>query len=200
MKSPLYPYMEPTATSGFIATDVERPVTEIEDFDRVVQFYWPRILRFVLASVRDRDVAETLTQDCFWNAYRSRKAFRGDSSLHTWLMRIAVNSVRKFARNRRLQFWRHAERSALDAAAIGDWLPDRKTSPEARALIQEQVQAVWDATTGLSGRQRTVFLLRFMEEMTIREIAEAAGLSENAVNVHLFRAVRAVRARMGKSQ
>lgn len=200
MKSPLYRYMEPTATSGFIAESVENPVTEIQDFDGVVQFYWPRILRFVMASVRDRDVAETLTQDCFWNAYRNRKAFRGDSSLHTWLMRIAVNSVRKFARNRRVQFWRQVERSALDAAVIGDWLPGRDISPEARAVVNEQVRAVWDATTGLSGRQRTVFLLRFMEEMSIREIADAAGLTENAVNVHLFRAVRAVRNIMGKLQ
>src|SRR5688572_3376997 len=200
MKRSLYEYMEPTVTSGFIATRVDNPVTEIQDFDRVVQFYWPRILRFVLASVRDRDVAETLTQDCFWNAYRNRKAFRGDSSLHTWLMRIAVNSVRKFARNRRLQFWRQVERAALDAAAIGDRLPGREISPEVRAVINEQVQAVWNATTGLSGRQRTVFLLRFMEEMTIREIADASGLTENAVNVHLFRAVRAVRTVMGNSQ
>jgi RNA polymerase sigma-70 factor, ECF subfamily len=199
MKRPLYGCMEPAATSGFIATRVENPVTEIQDFDRVVQFYWPRILRFVMASVRDRDIAETLTQDCFWNAYRSRKAFRGDSSLHTWLMRIAINAVRKFSRNRRLQFWRQVERAAIDPASIGDWLPDRKISPEARALVNEQVQAVWDATTGLSDRQRTVFLLRFMEEMTIAEIAEAAGLTENAVNVHLFRAVRAVRTRMGTS-
>jgi len=197
MKRPLYGCMEPTATSGFIATRVDNPVAEIQDFDRVVQFYWPRILRFVMASVRDRDVAETLTQDCFWNAYRNRKSFRGDSSLHTWLMRIAINSVRKFARNRRLQFWRRVERSALDPAVIGDWLPARGISPEARAVVNEQVQAVWDATTGLSNRQRTVFLLRFMEEMTIAEIAEAAGLSESAVNVHLFRAVRSVRTRMG---
>ena len=61
MKRPLYGCMEPTITSGFIATGVENPVTEIQDFDRVVQFYWPRILRFVAASVRDRDVAETIT-------------------------------------------------------------------------------------------------------------------------------------------
>src|SRR5262245_32622247 len=173
MKRPLYGCMEPTATSGFIATRVDSPVTEIQDFDRVVQFYWPRILRFIQASVRDRDVAETLTQDCFWNAYRGRKSFRGDASLHTWLIKIAVNSVRKFHRNRRLQFWRRVQDSAVQPASIGDWLPDRRMSPEASALVNEQVQAVWDATAGLSGRQRTVFLLRFMEDMNTLEIAEA---------------------------
>ena len=190
--------MEPSITSGFVTTSMENPVAEIQDFDRVVQFYWPRILRFVLASVRDRDVAETLTQDCFWNAYRSRNTFRGDSALHTWLMRIANNSIRRYWRNRRLRFWRQVEQSAVEAAQVGNWLPDRKISPEARAVINEQVQAVWEATKDLSVRQRTIFLLRFMEEMSVLEISEAMGLSESTVNVHLFRAVRAVRRRLGK--
>lgn len=192
--------MEPTATFGFIASGMESPLTEIQDFDRVMQLYWPRVLRFIMASVRDRDAAETLTQDCFWSAYRSRQSFRGDSSLNTWLMQIAVNAVRKSARNRRLQFWRQVQHSAVDPSIIGDQLPDRGISPEASTLIHEQVRAVWEATTGLSERQRTVFLLRFMEDMNILEIAEAMGLTENAVNVHLFRAVRAVRKAMRKTE
>ena len=198
MKRPLYACMEPTLTSEFIAASIQSPVTELEDFDRVVRFYWPRILRFVLASVRDRDAAETLTQDCFWNAYRSRRTFRGDCSLQTWLMRIAVNGVKRAGRNRRLQFWRQMQRSALDAAAVAQWLPDQRISPEARALVNEQVQAIWNATQVLSRRQRTVFLLRFMEDMNVAEIGQVTGLSENAVNVHLFRAVRAVKRQVGK--
>jgi RNA polymerase sigma-70 factor (ECF subfamily) len=192
--------MEPTATLGFIASGMESPLTEIQDFDRVMQLYWPRVLRFIMASVRDRDAAETLTQDCFWSAYRNRQSFRGDSSLNTWLMQIAVNAVRKSARNRRLQFWRQVQHSAVDPSIIGDQLPDRGISPETSTLIREQVQAVWEATTDLSERQRTVFLLRFMEDMNILEIAEATGLTENAVNVHLFRAVRAVRKTMRRTE
>jgi RNA polymerase sigma-70 factor (ECF subfamily) len=77
---------------------------------------------------------------------------------------------------------------------------DRGISPEARTLIIEQVQAVWDATKNLSERQRIVFLLRFMEDMTVFEIAEAKGLSASAINVHLFRAVRSVRKSMGRAE
>jgi len=185
--------MDPAATVGLIAAGMESPVTEIQDFDRVMHLYWPRVLRFVMASVRDRDIAENLTQECFWSAYRSRNAFRGESSLNTWLMRIAVNAVRKYLRNRRLQFWRQVQNSAVDPTTICDALPDRGVTPEARALMEEQVRAVWDATRCLSSRQRTVFLLRFMEEMSPVEIAESTGMTESAVNVHLFRAVRAVR-------
>ena len=190
---PLYKCMEPTATFGLVATGMHSPVTEIQDFDRVMALYWPRVLRFIMASVRDRDAAENLTQDCFWNAYRSRNSFRGDSSVNTWLMRIAVNGVRKHLRSRRLQFWRQVQTSAVDPASICDALPTHELSAEARALIEERVRAVWTATHDLSDRQRTVFLLRFMEDLSPAEIATATGLTENAVNVHLFRAVRAVR-------
>ena len=192
--------MEPTATAEVIPAVIVDPVQEIQDFDRVVERYWPRILRFILAAVHDSDIAETLTQDCFWKAYRSRGAFRGESSLNTWLMRIAVNLVRDHTRSRRFQFWKNAKQTAVDSDTTHEWLPDRSISPEQRASVNEQVQAVWGATENLSERQRTVFVLRFVEDMNILEIAQATGLTENAVNVHLFRAVRAIRKRLKEPQ
>src|SRR5215510_11192693 len=117
--------MEPAAASELIAMSTESPIADLEDFDAVVYAYRPRIFRFVLASLRDRDAAETLTQDCFWRAYRSRNRFRGDASVNTWLMHIAVNLVRDFVRNRRIQFWKRTMSASVDATAISEWLPDR---------------------------------------------------------------------------
>jgi RNA polymerase sigma-70 factor (ECF subfamily) len=188
--------MEPTAVSGFVGASTENRAAEIEDFDQVVERYRPRILRFILASVRDSGAAETLTQDCFWNAYRSRARFRGDASVHTWLLRIAVNLVRDHLRNRRLRFWRRVEKTAADSATLSEWLPAPSRTQEQQALLREQVQAVWEAASRLPDRQRTVFLLRFVDDMDIAEIASATGLTCNAVNVHLFRAVRAIRKRL----
>ena len=188
--------MKPSTTSGFItAVNMQNPALEFEDFDQLVEQHRTRVLRFLFASVRDMDLAQTLTQDCFWNAYRSRRAFRGDCSVNTWLMRIAVNLVRNQARSRRLQFWKKAQR--VDNGGIHDW-PDRSISPEERAAVNEQVQAVWEATKTLSEKQRTVFLLRFLEDLDIPEIAQSTGLTQNAVNVHLFRAVRGIRKRLGR--
>jgi RNA polymerase sigma-70 factor (ECF subfamily) len=190
--------MEPTAAaSGFMAAAMDDPATEIADFDQVAHRYRPRIFRFVLASVHDAETADTLTQECLWKAWRSRHRFRGEASVHTWLMRIAVNAVRDHARSRRLRFWRRAERAGVDSAVAADWLPDPSQSQEQQAVVREQVQAVWDATRWLSPKQRSVFLLRFVEDMEIGEIARATGLTRNAVNVHLFRAIRAVRKRVG---
>ena len=180
-----------------IATSMDNPLTEIEDFDAVVRAYWPRVFRFALVSLRDRDAAETIAQDCFVKAFRARNRFRGDSSVNTWLMTIAVNLVRDYSRNRRLQFWKKV--AAIDASDMGRWLQDRDLSPEAKALLNEQLDAVWDITTELSERQRTVFLLRFVEDLDLLEIVQATGLSEGAVKVHLFRALHAVRERIGRS-
>jgi len=189
--------MEPAATSELIAASMDTPIAAMADFDKVVELYWSRVFRFVLSSIRDRDAAETLTQDCFMKAYRARDRFRGDSSVITWLMRIAINLVRDYGRNRRLQFWKWVRSSPVDTATIGDWIPDRGVSPEARAVLGNQIEKVWQATADLSDRQRTVFVLRFVDDMDLLEIAAVTGLTEGAVKVHLFRALQSIRNRIG---
>src|SRR4030095_15421585 len=189
--------MKTGTTSGLIALSMENPALEFENFERVVQQYRARVLRFLLASLGDMDAAESLTQDCFWNAYRSRATFRGDCSVNTWLMRIAVNLIRNHVRTRRFQFWKKARR--VDNEEILQWA-DRKISPEESAWVNEQVQVIWEAAKVLSERQRTVFVLRFVEDLDIREIAESTGLTQSTVNVHLRRALRRIRQRVGNGK
>ncbi len=165
----------------------------LEDFDSLVLLHRPRIFRFLLASLRNRETAENLTQDCFMRAYKARDQFRGSSSLATWLMHIAANLVRDHETNRRLKFWKRQLRADVELNDVSDWIPDRQKSPEALALVREQVQAIWKAAASLSERQRTVFLLRFVEDMDLLEIAAVTGMKEGTVKTHLFRAVQAVR-------
>ena len=179
---------------------VESSRAELQDFDEVVRLHWRCVHRFVLASVRDADAAQTLTQDCFLRAYSGRGAFRGQASVKTWLMKIAVNLVRDFGRNRRLQFWKRLNVSAVDPGDVSDQLPDAAISPEDRALLKEQVQIIWQASRSLPERQRTVFLLRFVEDMDLLEIAVATGMKEGTVKTHLFRALHAIRERLGRSK
>src|SRR5271165_276758 len=168
------------------------------DFETLVRLYRPKVFRFALASLRDVDAAETVTQDCFLRAYQARGRFRADCGIQTWLMQIAVNLVRDHYRNRRLQFWRRASLTAVTPAdAAGRSIADGARSPEAQALLKEQVAAIWEAAGKLPERQRTVFLLRFVEDMDLLEIACATGMKEGTVKAHLFRALQAVRERVG---
>jgi RNA polymerase sigma-70 factor, ECF subfamily len=168
-----------------------------EEFSQVVATQRPKIFRFLLASTRDVDMAETLTQDCFLKAHRNWAGFRGESSVLTWLMRIAINLQKDHWRNRRLQFWRTTRTNAIDIDEASDWLPSRESSPEKQLLAREQVKGVWRAVEQLSRRQKTVFLLRYVEEMEIAEIANATSLSEGTVKAHLSRALGRVRQQLG---
>ncbi len=170
----------------------------LSDFDDIARAHGQAIYRFILASLRDQDAAETLTQDCLMRAYQARDKFRGDSSVKTWLMRIAVNLVRDHASSERLKFWRRAGKGALSIGAAAQRVADRAYSPEAAAAARQKAEAVWKAAADLSHKQRTVLLLRFVEDMEILEIASATGMKEGTVKVHLFRALQAVRARIGE--
>lgn len=168
-----------------------------EEFSRVAAAHRPQIFRFLLASTRDPDAAETLTQDCLLKAHRNWDSFRGESSALTWLMRIAINLQKDQWRNRRLQFWRTTRQNAVDIDDAGEWLASAGTSPEQQLLAREQVSAVWRIVKQLSGRQRSIFLLRYVEEMEIAEIAASMGLSEGTIKAHLSRAVSRVRTELG---
>jgi RNA polymerase sigma-70 factor (ECF subfamily) len=168
----------------------------IGDFDELVELHRPRIFRFILASLRDPETAENLTQDCFVKAYKARAQFRGEARLGTWLMQIAANLVRDHQGSSRLKFWRRSLRSHVDLSDACDWIADQQRSPEAIALAKEQVRAIWNAAEDLSERQRTVFLLRFVDDMELLEIAAVTGMKEGTVKAHLFRALQAVRAKL----
>jgi len=168
-----------------------------QEFALVVERHRPQIFRFLLASTRDVDLAETLTQECFLKAHRNWASFRGESSAMTWLMRIAINLQKDHWRNRRMQFWRTTRTNSVDLDEASEWLPSGESSIEQQLLARERVGQVWSAVKGLSERQRTVFLLRYVEEQELSEIAAGTGLSEGTVKAHLSRAVAKVRAELG---
>src|SRR6185437_3763433 len=106
-------------------------IAATETFDDLVAIHRQRIFRFAFASLRDRDAAESVTQDCFLRAYQAWPQFRGDSSVQTWLTRIAINLIRDSAKSRRFQFWKQR-------ADVTDlFIPDTATSPEQRLAAKQ---------------------------------------------------------------
>lgn len=178
----------------------EQAMLELADFDEVVRVYRPRILRFLISSLTDRDAAEALTQECFLKAWNARHQFRGESSVATWLTRIAVNLLRDHLRSRSLRFWQKTRGAALDPVDISDWIPDGRSSPEGIALAREKVASVWRIVEKLSAQQRAVFSLRFVEEMDLEEIADTLEMNLSTVKSHLYRALAIVRERLEVGQ
>jgi RNA polymerase sigma-70 factor (ECF subfamily) len=169
--------------------------TPLDDMDSIVAMYEQRIFRFHLVSIRDRDVAQSLTQDTFLRAWNARSTFRGDCAISTWLMRIALNLVRDHTRTDRFRFWKRVSETAVDVSDISSHVPHRDSSLESRLIANEQLTLVWESVAQLSERQRNVFLLRFLDELELSEIATITGLPVSTVKTHLYRALATIRAR-----
>jgi RNA polymerase sigma-70 factor (ECF subfamily) len=172
-----------------------------EDFDHIVRSHQRRVFRVLFSLVRDRDVADNLTQDCFLRAYQKRASFRGEASVETWLIRIAINLARDHTRNRRWAFWRNIVQPSSPPHETSEVdIPDPGPSAERALLAREQLAAAESALEKLSPQQRLAFSLRFFEDMSLEEIAAAMQLEVGTVKAHLFRAVSAVRNKLKEKE
>lgn len=182
--------MEATVASEAAHRQIRR-----EDFESIVREHQRRIYRILFSLLRDPDEADSLTQECFLRAFSRRAGFRGEAGPGTWLVRIAINLAQDQLKSRRASFWRRLRRGL-------EWNKqapaDRRRTPEAAMLVQERVAAVWAAVERLPVRQRTVFTLRFAEDMALHEIADAMKLREGTVKAHLSSATNAVRRELAR--
>jgi RNA polymerase sigma-70 factor (ECF subfamily) len=171
-------------------------MTALDDFTPLVQSHQRRIYRVLLGMVRDPDAAQNLTQECFLKAYQRRASFRGEANVGVWLLKIAVNLARDHRRSRLREFWLRFSSASEEVEDLGQRLPDPHASQERVLVGREEVASVWSVVEKLSPQQREVFILRFVEEMSLEEIAAATSLKVGTVKTHLFRAVHAIRQRL----
>jgi len=184
-----------TFPSTVLNLGADTRATPLDDLETVVALYQSRVFRFLLATLRDRDAAETLTQETLLRAWTARASFREDCSVGTWLIRIALNLARDHTRTGRFRFWKHISATAVDVNDVSASVPNREGSAEAHLIARQQVKLIWETVADLSPRQRAIFLLRFLEEMEIPEIASVTGLPLGTVKSHLYRAINVIRTR-----
>ncbi|MBC8105150.1 MAG: sigma-70 family RNA polymerase sigma factor [Anaerolineae bacterium] len=149
---------------------------EASAFDDVVAEFSPRIARLVHRLIGWSGDTDDIVQEVFVAVLKRQRCFRGDASLWTWLSAIAVNQCR--SRLRRRQSWRRwigfqRERFESDASAL-----DR----------DETSQRVRQAVSQLKQDDREVIVLFYLEEQSVKQIAEMLGRSYNAIEVRLHRA------------
>jgi RNA polymerase sigma-70 factor (ECF subfamily) len=164
-----------------------------DDLAGIHALYEPRIFRFLLMSTRDRDLALTLTQETFLKVWTTRASFRGDCAAATWITRIALNLLRSHTRTDGFRFWKRAAATAIDADTLSARLPHNGRSAEQQLIAQQALAQVWKSVEQLTPRQRTVFLLRYIEELELTEIAESMAIPLPTVKTHLYRGLERIR-------
>ncbi len=185
--------------SVLVNFDVDRSAVEAarrdpRAFEALYRKYIAQVYNFALYELRDSSAAEDLTAQVFLRALDGLPRFREqgeppDSSFRVWLFQICRNTLA----NERRRVRRHPEAS-LDLALE---VPS-KDDVQTEALNREQLARAWQHISELSAERRQALVLRFVEEMSTREIGEVLGRSEGATRVLIHRALQAVARQLGR--
>ena len=166
-------------------------------FAELVARHQRRAVRIAMHYLRDAADADEAVQDAFVKSYTHLGTFREELPFEIWFTRILINGcLDRLKGRRRRERW--IAPPQLDPAGNerdpAEYLPSRGPSPEDQLLADERRRRLKAALGELPERQRLVFMLSHFDGRSSREVSAMTGLNESTVRVHLFRAIRRLRA------
>jgi RNA polymerase sigma-70 factor (ECF subfamily) len=168
---------------------------ERQAFEALVERYKQKAYRIAFGFTRDREEAKDLSQEAFLRAFTHLNGFDRRAGFYTWFYRILVNLCLDQRRRSGRIVWETLDEKA-ESAAAGKEIADGTASPDRATMAKEVSNQVGAALETLPPKQRTAFLLRNHQDLSIREIAKVMRTAEGTVKVHLHRAVIALRQRL----
>lgn len=157
---------------------------ESDVFDLLYRRHGDRIHDVILYVVSNPDDALDITQEVFLKAYQKLPGFKRASQFYSWLYRIAINQCIDFMR-------RQSARHVLSHEPyVDDEFFTRYVHPCVALEREEFHRRLHDVLPALTPCQRTVFVLRYKEELSLKAIARRLGRSTGTVKAHLFHAHR----------
>jgi RNA polymerase sigma-70 factor (ECF subfamily) len=166
---------------------------ELDAFEELVARHERQVYTLAQRIVLNPHDAEDVTQQAFISALENLAGFREEARFATWLYRIATHAALKVIRKRKgldtVSLEEATEpRDDADTIPHPDFIADWRQSPEELVHRNETQRLLDEALTQLDEKHRLVFLLRDVEGLSVKETAEALGLSEANVKVRLLRA------------
>lgn len=159
-------------------------------FGVLYDHYQPQIYRFVYLKVSSREEAEDLTHQVFLNAWLGVPKYKHRGHpLSSWLYQIARNQVVDYYRGRR------------EAVSLEDVDPEAFAEKFAEGDLDKnfELDRATVAIRGLKQEYQDVLILRFVEDMSVKETASSMGKSEGAIKLLQHRALRVLREKLGES-
>jgi RNA polymerase sigma-70 factor, ECF subfamily len=159
---------------------------EEQAFNALTLRYQEKIYWVVRRMIPDHDEADDVVQDVFIRAYHSLKSFKGESSVYTWLYRIAVNLSLNEIRRRKIRKTFSLDENTTEQHQSYD------DSPIEEIEKREQSMLIKKAIDRLPEKQKQVFVLRYYEELPYEEIAKIVKTSVGGLKANYFHAVKKI--------
>jgi RNA polymerase sigma-70 factor (ECF subfamily) len=166
-------------------------------FEVLAERHQQKAYHIAFGFARDREEAKDLSQDAFLKAFMNLKNFDGRSSFYTWFYRILVNVCLDHKRR-----WSGRASEEFNESVENQLEPSHPsaatTTPDRAVMASQLSRKVGVALEALPPNQRTAFILKNHQGLSIKEIAEVMQTAEGTVKVHLHRAVKALRVNLAE--
>jgi len=174
---------------------------DLDAFETLASRHERQVFSLAMRLLRHHQDAEDVTQQALLSALENLEGFRGEASFATWLLRIATHAALKIIRKRKglpvVSLEENTEPSEeSEHIPHPEFIADWRQSPEELAHQREVQRLLEEALDSLDEKHRLVFLLRDVEGLSIRETAQALGLTEANTKVRLLRARLELRERL----
>lgn len=157
-------------------------------FSTIVTEYRESVIRICRGYVGSKEDAEDIAQEIFIEIYRSAASFRGDSSLSTWIYRMAINRALNWVRDNRKKFRVYRSGMAENERVLENSAGENEG--DAESTNADHRKALRFAIDKLPSNQKRAFILNKYEDLSYNEIADILGISLSSVESLLFRAKR----------
>ena len=154
---------------------------DVQAYTTIVARYQGSLITLCAAILKNHRAAEELAQDVFVKAYQRLDTFDVQQPMKPWLVKIAYRLAQ--------QRWRKQTRELKLQKAAATMLQQNRgcSEPEDRLVADEQSEILWQVVRTLPMAQRTAVVLYYRENLTVKEVAGAMGVSSGTVKTHLFR-------------
>lgn len=153
-------------------------------FSWLLERHRAAVFRYARAQVRDEDEALDITQECFVSAFAALRRYDPARPFRTWLLAIAVNKCRDWARRRAVRRFLSFAHPFEEGFSVSDDAPD----PEAALAAAQDMDRLRAALAALPANLREPLLLCTVEEMSQAQAAEVLGVNRKAVETRIYRA------------
>ncbi len=163
---------------------IQEPQSRRRAFEEIVNVYSRQLYWKIHYMMQNHDDTDDVLQNTFIKAWKGLENFKGDSAIFTWLYRIAYNESLTFLKQRKQMTSIDDEDFVEQANFVADEYFD---GDQTQALLQEAVATLPDV-------QRTVFTMKYFEEMKYSEISQILGVTEGALKASYHIAVKKITA------
>ncbi|ALC92902.1 RNA polymerase factor sigma C [Bacillus sp. FJAT-18017] len=160
-----------------------------EIIDQLMQEYSDDILHLVYTYVKNRTTAEDLTQEIFLKCYEKLNQFNQQSSIKTWVYRIASNHCKDYLRS-----WHYRKITLSDK--IWEYIPSKSKQVEEEVIANSEEDILTNAVMNLPLKYREVVFLHYYEELSLAEISKITTVNLNTIKTRLKRAKEILKDKM----